>query len=148
MVTLEVAYLGYAISASRVKVDNNKIQSVLVWPTPQSVTTLTGFLGLVGYYRKFIRDYGKITPPLTSLLKRNAFTWIEVADSFFQQLKQSLASAPVLQLLNFEERFIIECDASGGGHRYSLQQHGHPIEYFIHHLAPHQHKLAAYEREC
>ncbi|XP_068666505.1 uncharacterized mitochondrial protein AtMg00860-like [Aristolochia californica] len=106
--------------------DNNKIQSVLDWPTPHSVTTLRGLLRLAGYYRKFIRDYGQIAAPLTSLLKRNAFTWTNLADSSFQQLKQALASAPVLQLPNFEEMFIIECDASGGGIGTILQQQGHP----------------------
>ncbi|XP_068651582.1 uncharacterized protein [Aristolochia californica] len=145
--TSEVAYLGHVISASGVKVNNTKIQSVLDWPTPHSVTTLRGFLGLAGYYRKFIRDYGQIAALLTSLLKRNAFTWTDAADSSFQQLKQSLASAPVLQLPNFEEVFIVECDASGGGIGAVLQQQGHPIAYFSRQLASHHHKLAAYERE-
>ncbi|XP_068666542.1 uncharacterized mitochondrial protein AtMg00860-like [Aristolochia californica] len=111
----EVAYLGHVISASGVKVDMNKIKTDSDWPTPQSVTALRGFLGLVSYYRKCICDYGQIAAPLNNLLKRNAFTWMEVADSSFQQLKQSLASTLVLQLPNFEDLFIIECDASGGG---------------------------------
>ncbi|XP_068644683.1 uncharacterized mitochondrial protein AtMg00860-like [Aristolochia californica] len=147
MGTSEVAYLGHVISASEVQVDMRKIQTMLDWPTPHSITALRGFLGLAGYYRKFIRDYGQIAAPLANLLKRNAFTWMEITYSSFQHLKQSLASALVLQLHNFEDPFVIECDASGGGIGAVLQQHGHPIAYFNCHLVPHNHKLSAYERE-
>ncbi|XP_068648779.1 uncharacterized mitochondrial protein AtMg00860-like [Aristolochia californica] len=115
MGTSEIAYLGHVISAFGVQVDMSKIQTMLDWPTLHFVTALRGFLGLAGYYRKFIRDYGHIAAPLKNLLKRNAFTWTEITDFSFQQLKQSLASAPVLQLPNFEDPFVIECDASGGG---------------------------------
>ncbi|XP_068657948.1 uncharacterized mitochondrial protein AtMg00860-like [Aristolochia californica] len=107
---------------------------------------LRGFLGLAGYYRKLIHDYGQITAPLNNLLKCNAFTWSEIADSSFQQLIQVLSSTLVLQLPNFEESFVIECDAFRGGIGTILQQHDHPIAYFSHHLALHQ-KLATYERE-
>ncbi|XP_068636054.1 uncharacterized mitochondrial protein AtMg00860-like [Aristolochia californica] len=110
--TSEVAYLGHVISASGVKVDSSKIQAVVDWPTPHSVTALRGFLGLAGYYRKFIRVYGQIMAPLNRLLTRNTFKWSNLSASSFEQLKHALASAPVLQLPNFEEPFVIECDAS------------------------------------
>ncbi|XP_068639363.1 uncharacterized mitochondrial protein AtMg00860-like [Aristolochia californica] len=111
----EVAYLGHVISATGVKVDSSKIQAIVDWPTPQSATTLKGFLGLSGYYRKFIHDYGQLAAPLTCLLKCNAFAWSEAAASSFAQLKLALASTPVLQLPNFEDLFVIECDAFRGG---------------------------------
>ncbi|XP_068638465.1 uncharacterized mitochondrial protein AtMg00860-like [Aristolochia californica] len=143
--TSELAYLGNVISALGVKANNSKIKAVVDWPSPHSVTVLRGFLGLIGYYRKFIRDYGQIAAPLNSLLKRNAFTWFDAAAFSFDQLKHTLATAPVLQLPNFEEQFIIEFDASGGG--IGLQQQGHPIPYFSRQLAPHHQKLSAYECE-
>ncbi|XP_068644724.1 uncharacterized protein [Aristolochia californica] len=111
MGTLEVAYLDLVISSSGVKVDTSKIQAMIDWPTPHLVMALRGFLGLAGYYRKFI------------------------------------ASAPVLQLPNFDEPFVIEFDAFGGGIGAVLQQQGHIIAYFSRHLVPHHHKLAAYARE-
>ncbi|XP_068662911.1 uncharacterized mitochondrial protein AtMg00860-like [Aristolochia californica] len=113
--TSEVAYLGHVISASGVKADSSKIQAVVDLPTPHSITTLRGFLGLARYYRKFIRDYGKIAAPLNNLLERNAFTWSNIAASSFKQLKHALSSTPVLQLPNFEEPFVVECDTSAEG---------------------------------
>jgi hypothetical protein len=67
--------------------DNSKVQAVSDWPTPRSVRTLRGFLGLTGYYRRFIKDFGSITAPLTSLLKRDAFQWSPDAAAAFSALK-------------------------------------------------------------
>ncbi|XP_068651580.1 uncharacterized protein [Aristolochia californica] len=113
----EVAYLGHVISTASIKVDSSKIQDIVDWPTPHSATALKGFLGLSGYYRKFIHDYSQLAALLMFLLKHNAFAWSETATSSFAQLKLALASALVLQLPNFEDLFVIECDASGGGIR-------------------------------
>ncbi|XP_068657870.1 uncharacterized protein [Aristolochia californica] len=143
----EVAYLGHVILASGIKVNSTKIQAIIDWPSPQSVTALMGFLGFSGYYRKFILDYGQIAAPLTSLLKKHSFMWSEAASSSFVQLKHALASAPVLHRPKFEDLFIIECDASRGSINMVLQQQGNPIAYFNRQLAIHLHKLEAYERE-
>ncbi|KAG8489288.1 hypothetical protein CXB51_017334 [Gossypium anomalum] len=83
----------------------------------------------------------------TSLLKKNAFNWTTKADVAFTQLKTSLSAAPVLQLPNFEEEFVVECDASGRGFGAVLQQKGHPIAFFSCKIADRHLKLAAYERE-
>ncbi|XP_068666497.1 uncharacterized mitochondrial protein AtMg00860-like [Aristolochia californica] len=138
---------GPCISASDVKADPSKIQAVVDWPTPTSVTVLRAFLGLAGYYRKFIRNYGQIAAPLNNLLKRNAFTWSDTVASSFENLKTALSSAPILHLPNFDDLFVIECDASGRGIGTVLQQQGHPIAYFSRQLGQHHHKLADYERE-
>ncbi|XP_068657983.1 uncharacterized mitochondrial protein AtMg00860-like [Aristolochia californica] len=113
MGTPKVAYLGHIISAVGVKVDQSKIQVITNWPPRISITALRGFLGLAGYYRKFIRGYGQIAVPLNNLLRKNAFSWSEPADHSFQQLKAALSSAPVLQLPDFDELFVVECDALG-----------------------------------
>jgi hypothetical protein len=143
----QVAYLGHIIHGAGVEMDAAKIQAIKEWPIPQSVKTLRGFLGLAGYYRKFIKDYGEIAAPLTSLLKKKAFHWDSAADTSFEALKKSLSSAPVLKLPNFNVEFVVECDASGSGFGAVLQQEGHPIAYFSRKIANRHLKLAAYERE-
>jgi hypothetical protein len=113
-------------------------------------TTITtrsaGFLGLVGYYRKFIQDFGIIAAPLTKLLKKEGFKWCPDADSAFQTLKKALSSAPVLQLPDFEQSFIVDCDASGSGFGAVLHQNQGPIAFFSRPFAARHVKLAAYER--
>lgn len=108
-----VAYLGHVISAQGVSMDLDKVAAVEVWPRPRSIRALRGFLGLTGYYRMFIADYGTIAAPLTALLKREAFRWSERAEEAFLQLKQALISAPLLQMPDFSKQFIVDCDASG-----------------------------------
>ncbi|KAF3645204.1 hypothetical protein FXO38_19759 [Capsicum annuum] len=125
----QVAYLGYTVSNIGVSVDAGKIEAVMYWPRPQSTTVLRGFLGLTGYYRKFIKNYSLIVAPLISMLKRHAFKWNDDALASFEILKKALVAAPVLQLPNFIEEFV-ECDASGVGIGAILQQQGHPIAFF------------------
>ena len=93
---LSVAYLGHVISAAGVAMDSDKVAAVTSWPTPRSPRGVRGFLGLAGYYRKFIRDFGSIAAPLTRLLRKEAFVWTTEADEAFAALKRALSSAPVL----------------------------------------------------
>jgi hypothetical protein len=93
--------------------DHAKVEAVQAWPTPQTPQVLHGFLGLTGYYRKFIRDYGNIPGPLTQLLKKEAFAWSPEAITAFTALKQVLTTGPILQLPDFDKLFIVNCDASG-----------------------------------
>ena len=85
------------------------------WPQPRSAWGLRGFLGLAGYYRRFIQHFGSIAAPLTQLLHKNAFQWSDAATGAFDALKHALSTAPVLHLPDFSAPFVVDCDASGTG---------------------------------
>lgn len=112
---LEVAYLGHIVHKSGVAVDQTKIEAIRCWPKPHSVRTLRGFLGLTSYYWKYIKDYGIVAAPLTSMLRRNSFSWNPESELAFERLKDALSNSPVLALPDFTATFIVECDASGSG---------------------------------
>jgi hypothetical protein len=101
--------------------DHAKVQAVIDWPVSSLVCSLRGFLGLAGYYRKFIKDFGVIAAPLTKLHKEG-FSWSDEANKAFLILKKALTSASVLRLSDYNDTFIVECDASGSGFGAVLHQ--------------------------
>ncbi|GKB95423.1 transposon ty3-I gag-pol polyprotein [Tanacetum coccineum] len=117
------------------------------WPMPKNIKQFRGFLGLTGYYRRFIRDYALISKPLTLLLKKQGFVWNKDAECAFYKLKEAMMQAPVLALPNFGKEFIIETDASGTGIGAVLQQDGHPIAYMSKSLFTKHQALSTYEKE-
>ncbi|GJS65334.1 putative mitochondrial protein [Tanacetum coccineum] len=145
--TTQVEYLGHIISGKGVSTDPSKIITMQKWPTPVNVKQLRGFLGLTGYYRRFIKDYASISKPLTLLLKKNSFVWNPNAQTSFGTLKEAMSQAPVLALPNFNKSFTVEIDASGMGIGAVLQQGGHPIAYLSKSLSSKHQALSAYEKE-
>ena len=97
----QVEYLGHKVSGEGVVVDASKVQVVLAWPLPTNLKQLRGFLGLTGYYRKFIKGYASIAAPLTNLLKKDNFNWDVDATAAFETLKSALTQASVLAIPEF-----------------------------------------------
>jgi hypothetical protein len=98
-----------------VRVDPKNIEAMKDWPHPKTLKILRGFLGLIGYYRKFVKNYGKIVAPLMALLKNNSFNWTPVAAQAFQTLKMAMCTTPVLDLPDFTKTFVLVCNASRKG---------------------------------
>jgi hypothetical protein len=106
------------------------VQEILDWKSPRSVTQIRSFLGLVGYYRRFIPTFSKIAKPMTKLLeKETKFKWSPQCEEVFLTLKQLLTTAPMLAQPDIEKPFDVYCDTSGTGIGGVLMQDGRVIAY-------------------
>ena len=111
--TTEVEFLGYVLSREGVKMANDKVDAVLSWKTPESLTEVQSFLGFANFYRRFIQDYSRVARPLTELTKKSEkWAWNNEAEAAFKELKQRFTTAPILAHFDATKPVIIETDAS------------------------------------
>jgi len=120
---------------------------MIQWPTPTCIKGLRGFLGLTGFYRKFVPSYAAIALPLTDLLKKGSYHWSPAAQTAFEALKTAMTSVSVLALPDFSKTFIVQTDASGSAMGAVLIQDNHPLAYFSKVFCPRLSKSSAYIRE-
>jgi hypothetical protein len=126
----KVPFLGHIISNRGISVGPAKVKEIMAWSVPTTVTEIRSFLGLAGYYPRFIEGFSKIAKPMTSLLEKGReFKWDEKCQDNFDQLKKRLMSPPVLVMLDLQKGFDIYCDACGQGLGCVLMQEGHVITY-------------------
>jgi hypothetical protein len=135
----KVAFLAHVTSAGGVLVDPSKVKDVLNWMAPTTALEIRSFLGLAGYYCRFIKDFCKIVKPMTKLIKKNkAFEWTAECQASFEEVRKHLTSAPVLVPPDLTEKFDIDYDASCQGLGYVLMQEGHVVCYASQQLGKHE----------
>ncbi|KAA0036538.1 pol protein [Cucumis melo var. makuwa] len=135
----KVTFLGHVVSSERVSVDPAKIEAVTNWPRPSTVSEIRSFLGLAGYYRRFVEDFSRIASPLTQLTRKGTpFVWSPACESSFQMLKQKLVTAPVLTVPDGSGNFVIYSDASKKGLGCVLMQQGKVVAYASRQLKIHE----------
>nr|CAD39386.2 OSJNBb0016B03.11 [Oryza sativa Japonica Group] len=144
----EVKFLGHVISAGGVAVDPSNVESVTNWKQPKTVSEIRSFLGLAGYYRRFIENFSKIAKPMTRLLQKDVkYKWSEECEQSFQELKNRLVSAPILILPDPKKGFQVYCDASKLGLGCVLMQDGKVVAYASRQLRPHEKNYPTHDLE-
>jgi hypothetical protein len=143
----EVEYLGHLVGNDGVRVDPKNIEAMKEFPHPKTLKRFCLFLGLTGYYQKFVKNYGKIVAPLTELLKNNSFTSTPTATQYFQTLKMVMCTTPVLALPDFSKTFFLECDSIGKGIGSFLMQEGRPLAFTNKQLSKQNLGKSIYEKE-
>ncbi|GJT00734.1 putative reverse transcriptase domain-containing protein [Tanacetum coccineum] len=144
----KVQFLGHVIDSEGIHVDLAKIESIKDWASPKTPTEIRQFLGLAGYYRRFIEGFLKIAKPMTKLTQKNMkFDWSENAEAAFQLLKQKLCSAPILALPEGSENFVVYCDASRKGLGAVLMQKEKVISYASCQLKIHEKNYTTHDLE-
>lgn len=127
--------------------DMDKVQAMIEWPQPSNLRELRGFLGLTGYYKKFLANYALIAQPLTNQLRKDSFDWSEEATRAFNNLKAAMVNPPVLILPDFQQEFIVEADASSYGLGAVLMQKNRPVTFFSKLLGIQARQKSVYEKE-
>ena len=145
--TQQVEYLGHIVSEQGVEPVPTKVTSVHQWPPPMSVRALRGFLGLSGFYHRFIKGYATLIAPLIALLAKDSFHWTQAADQAFRKLKEAFCTTLVLRLPDFSLPFVLETDALGTGMGVVLSQQHHPIAFFSKSFCPKLLRASTYVRE-
>lgn len=150
----EVNYLGYIIGHGGIKTDPDKVQSIFDWPVPRNIKQVRGFLGLAGWYRRFIANFSSVVFPISEVLStKRKFCWTSEAQASFERIKSLLTNAPVLANPDFSRKFYLHCDASDFGIGAVLVQiddtgSERPIAFMSRKLNSAQRNYSVTEREC
>ena len=152
----ECIYLGHVVGSGRVRPNPEKLKAVEEYPVPITKRQVRGFLGLTGYYRKFIEGYARLAAPLTDLIKKqkpDKIIWTPQCEEAFKTLKETLCQSPILMNPNFEKTFILQTDASDRGVGAVLTQKDdeereRPIAYFSRKLLSREERYSTVEKEC
>ncbi|KAD5508954.1 hypothetical protein E3N88_16657 [Mikania micrantha] len=144
----EVQFLGHVISSNGIHVDPAKIEAIKNWDVPTTTTKIRSFLGLAGYYRRFILNFSKIALPLTKLTQKSEpFVWTQKQEEAFRTLKQRLCNAPILTLPEGNDDFVVYCDASHQGLGCVLMQRDKVIAYASRQLKTHEKNCTTHDLE-
>ncbi|WJX17476.1 hypothetical protein P8452_07389 [Trifolium repens] len=144
----KVQFLGHVISKEGIAVDPAKVEAVTKWESPKNVGEIRSFLGLAGYYRRFIEGFSKIALPMTQLTRKGkAFEWTQECEESFQKLKERLTSSPILVLPDPLGQFDVYCDASYQGLGCVLMQEGKVIAYASRQLKTHERNYPTHDLE-
>ena len=148
-------YLGHMVGNGTVRPENSKLEALKEFPIPRTKTAVRGFLGLAGYYRRFIPNFAETAAPLTDLTRKTAtkeVQWNSECGRAFEKLKSLLCGEPVLKCPDFEKPFVLQTDASDRGVGAVLSQlyegEDHPVAYFSRKLLPREEKYSVVEKEC
>ena len=152
----DCVYLGHVVGSGTVRPELSKVEAVETFPKPETKKQVRAFLGLTGYYRKFIPDYSTIATPLTDLTRKrgpNSIVWSADCETAFGELKKRMCSSPVLRSPNFDRPFVLQTDASNRGVGAVLSQSDesgdeHPVAYFSRKLLDREERYSTVEKEC
>ncbi|KAG8472962.1 hypothetical protein CXB51_034879 [Gossypium anomalum] len=144
----EVGFLGHIVSGDGIRVDPSKISAIIDWKPPKNVTEVRSFLGLAGYYRRFVNGFSIITAPMTRLLQKDVkFEWTEECQQSFEELKKLLTEAPVLVQPESGKEFVVYSDASRNGLGCVLMQEGKVVAFASRQLKPHERNYPTHDLE-
>ncbi|MCP4487896.1 MAG: DDE-type integrase/transposase/recombinase [Gammaproteobacteria bacterium] len=150
----EVNYLGHVVNKEGIRPDSSKLKAISKYPVPTDLTAVRKYLGLVGYYRRFVPHFSTIAAPLYQLMQKHVkFVWTKECQHAFEALRDKLCEAPVLILPDYNKPFTLYCDASNVGVGSVLCQEGadghqHPIAYYSRTLNCHEKRYSTIEQEC
>eukprot|EP00253_Pinus_taeda_P002210 PITA_02210 len=144
----EIQYLGNVVTKEGIVVDPEKIRTIMEWPIPKDVVDIRSFMGLAGYYRRFVEGFSRVAYPITSLQKKGkVFKWTSECHKSFEQLKHLLTTTPILSIVDPNKDYVVCTDASKEGMGGLLMQEGRVIAYESRKLKEHEQKYSAYDLE-
>ena len=144
----KVRFFRHVVSATGVSVDPEKVEAMMSWERPKLVFEIRSFLGLAGYYKRFIEDFSRLAAPMTRLTQKEVkFDWDDRCEEAFQELKRWLTTAPILIVLDKGQGYTVYCDASRAGLGCVLMQSGRVVDYGFGQLKNHEQNYPTHDME-